>query len=172
MAFLVRVMQWLEMWKESRLKKKKKKVTLQLKAMERQILKRDARERREIARVFNNRYCMAERYDRSSNNPIPGYGDGGFLFNQMLEGYRWMCPTCNAIHPPVENSFTHGLIYPSCCSHPKGGRIETLDSEIGNLKRPIGWCGPDGLYLKMRRNQVEPSVDHEEWNHVSHGPTK
>lgn len=116
------------------------------------LLKRDADERAEIARVFNDRYCTAERYDKSSNADVPG--DTGYYGLATKVGFRWMCPTCNQIHAPLRFSFFVGLIYPTCCEHHEGSRNDSL-GKLGTLKRPLGMCGPKGLYIKLLRANLE-----------------
>lgn len=155
-----------------RMKYRQRQIT-RLRIAEQALLERDRSERENIARVFNMRYCTAERYDRSSNKYVPNDWDskpGVFGFSRDLkEGYRWMCPNCNVIHSPLRNTLTKGLIYPKCCTFREDARH--LDyPDVGILKRPIGWCGHDGLYLKMLRADVEPSSDNEQWSFVSNGP--
>lgn len=129
---------------------------LRLRAEEQKIVDRDRAERAAIALAFNRRYSVAARYDTSSNESVPG--DPGAFGLHVKQGYRWMCPTCNALHAPLRNSVFVGLIYPSCCKLPEGSRH--LDTPtVFNLFRPIGWCGPSGLYLRLTRAGMEVSHD-------------
>lgn len=113
---------------------------------EQKILRRDAEEKRKIAAAFNDRYCMATVYEKDEPKRDSDKYDGfGIL---VKRGYRWMCPECNMIHAPLRYCGLGGLIYPRCCSSHEGRRADEL-GKTGNLQRPLGWCGPDGLYRKM-----------------------
>ncbi len=117
----------------------------------------DRKERQAIARAFNDRYALAERFDLSSDEPVPG--EWADTAHSTPQGNRWMCPTCNQIHAPYEFSAFSGLYYPSCCEYPKGPRDDRL-GPTSELKRPLGWYGPEGLALKFRRANLEPRRPH------------
>jgi len=116
------------------------------------LLKRDARERAMIAEVFNDRYCIAERYDKTTEELVPGHP--GIFGIPVKQGNRWMCPTCNQIHAPVSHDSLVGLRYPACCEHRAEYKYDKLN-KLGTLKRPLGFCGPGGLYRKMLKLGIE-----------------
>jgi hypothetical protein len=70
---------------------------------------KDAHERSEIARLFNDRYTYVKPHKRGDNSVF---------------SHAWMCPSCNSIHYPVELSVFSGLQYPACCSHSIGHRLD------------------------------------------------
>lgn len=80
----------------------------------------DRAEREAIAKAFNDRYCYRHPYAKDSEF---------FSHSFCRNGYRWMCPECNAIHAPIDHSCLSGLHYPSCCSTGAGHRL--------NLSQPI-----------------------------------
>lgn len=135
MAFLEKFRAW-----------RKRRYHKRLLTAEQKILKRDKKECARIARAFNLRYVLAARFDTSSNAEVPG--DRGEFGLPVYEGNRWMCPSCNRIHAPVRHSFWVGMIYPTCCEYEEGIRHDDL-GKLGCLKRPLGWCGMNGLYRKM-----------------------
>ena len=81
--------------------------------------RRDATERVDIARAFNDRYCYRVLYDPKAVR-MTGTAMCGLL---PLGGYRWMCPNCNRIHAPTECSVCSGLQYPACCQFGAGNRL-------------------------------------------------
>lgn len=129
-----------------------------LRRLEARMWSRDRKERQAIARAFNDRYAIAERYDLSSDKSVPGQWNGTPYAHP--QGNRWMCPTCNRLHAPVEfNPFT-GLHYPTCCEHQAGPcRAEQLGPAC-DLKRPLGWHGPNALALKFRQVGLEVHTPH------------
>jgi hypothetical protein len=72
--------------------------------------RKDAANRSAIARAFNDRYCYRNTY-----KPIAA--------KSLHFGRAWMCPECNAIHEPYENSVWTGLQYPACCTTFAGDRL-------------------------------------------------
>lgn len=121
------------------------------------IMRRDAKEKAALARLFNNRYMHAERFDKSSNEAVPG--SPGACGIPVRQGNRWMCPSCNAIHAPEINSVFSGLIYPACCEFPRSHRWDKMD-KIGSLYRPLGMYGPDGLWIRLKRAGLEKLSTH------------
>lgn len=71
----------------------------------REVRKRnvEAREKRAVAKAFNDRYCYRHHY--------------------VTGGYCWMCPECNKLHANKDYSALSGLQYPACCSYADGHRI-------------------------------------------------
>lgn len=134
--------QWLANRKQEREDRTMRSLILQ----EQKILRKDAEEKRKIAAAFNDRYCMATVYVKDEPKRDTDKEDGFDPF--VKRGYRWMCPECNVIHAPLRYCGLGGLIYPRCCSSHEGRRADEL-GKTGNLKRPLGWCGPQGLYRKM-----------------------
>lgn len=125
-----------------------------IRAEEQRIVDRDLRERAAIAAAFNQRYVGGARYDVSSDAAVPG--DLGNFGMVMKVGHRWMCPNCNAVHPALRFSMWVGTIFPACCKHPEGSRNNDLRSGF-NLKRPLGYCGPGGLYKRLLDAGLEPN---------------
>lgn len=122
-----------------------------LRRLEAKMWKRDIRERAAIAACFNERYVVATLYDPESKMILPG--GTGWFGREVTDGYRWMCPNCNKIHAPVRmDSFT-GPVYPPCCHFDGRWRYDTLGKK-GQLKRPIGWSGPNGLYIRFLRTNI------------------
>lgn len=138
----------LQRFKEWR--KERKIAALQIKATK--LRNADAQERREIAQRFNERYVSATPYDKESTGKLPG--ETGAWGRPVSDGYRWMCPNCNKIHAGLRNSLWVGIIYPKCCTFPEGERFTTLGPR-GDLLRPLGFCGPKGLYVKALQLGVE-----------------
>jgi len=62
----------------------------------------DDDEKARIAKLFNDRYCFRKRYVKTNNKIIEGsyYGSP-----PIRDGFRWMCPECNAIHEPTSCCF-------------------------------------------------------------------
>lgn len=79
----------------------------------------DLQERKTIAQVFNNRYTYRMEYVPNMER-LPGSGMYGMT---PRGGYAWMCPECNKIYHPVENSVFSGMQYPACCHTPMGNRL-------------------------------------------------
>lgn len=79
----------------------------------------DEREKRLIAKQFNDRYTYRHPF-----LPGAGYLTGTYYgFVPYSAGHAWMCPECNCIYAPTEGSFWTGLQYPACCKTPAGHRI-------------------------------------------------
>ncbi len=79
---------------------------------------KDKAERELIAQVFNDRYTYRRVYVEGK-----GWLGGSFYGCPHQAGYAWMCPECNQIHHPMEDSVFTGLQYPKCCSTPAGDRL-------------------------------------------------
>ena len=96
----------------------------------------DELERVKIAAAFNHLYCYGDYYDKTDNRPYDGPNDGVGLFGiHARRGNAWMCPACNKIHLSIGVSSFNGLIWPACCEHPEGPRLDDL-IESAFLKRP------------------------------------
>lgn len=81
--------------------------------------RRDASERRAIAKLWNDRYCYRVQHEEKAER-LTGTAVFGLL---PKGGNRWMCPDCNRIHAPTECSVWSGLQYPACCTTPEGHRL-------------------------------------------------
>lgn len=79
----------------------------------------DKAERASIAQAFNDRYTFRKEWVEGLPK-LPGT----HLGLAPRSGYAWMCPDCNKIHHPLENSFMSGLQYPACCSMFEGHRLQ------------------------------------------------
>ena len=115
---------------------------------EKRLIEQDRKEKRLIARVFNERYCIADRHDRTDDSYVDG--DLGFFGLRPKKGNRWMCPSCNRIHAPIRNSLWTGLQYPACCEFEEGSRHDDL-SKNSCLKRPFGFYGTEGMSFKLEK---------------------
>jgi hypothetical protein len=89
-------------------------------AVERRKERELAAERKKVAAAFNNIYTYRYRYDKSSNERLPGTGMYGFTAES---GYAWMCPKCNKIHLASGCTGMTGVQYPACCDHREGHRL-------------------------------------------------
>lgn len=78
-----------------------------------------ANEKAMIARTFNDLYTYRVPY-RKTTDRLPG----SFYGMPHSTGYAWMCPSCNTIHHPYEDSVFSGLQYPACCTHGDGHRLD------------------------------------------------
>ncbi len=78
----------------------------------------DAAEKKAIAAAFNDRYTYRNVYVKGA--PMLG---GTFYGMPHESGYAWMCPECNKIHHPMQDSVWSGLQYPACCSNLEGHRL-------------------------------------------------
>ena len=80
----------------------------------------DRRQKRLIAKRFNNRYTYRKEWIEGTAR-ISGTSFGGPL---PRGGYAWMCPDCNKIHQPRSSSVMSGLQYPACCTTSEGHRLD------------------------------------------------
>lgn len=78
----------------------------------------DLEERKTIADSFNNRYTYRLEYVKG----MPELS-GTHMHFPPRGGFAWMCPSCNKIHRPYENSVFSGLQYPACCKYFAGHRL-------------------------------------------------
>lgn len=116
----------------------------------------DLKERQAIARAFNNRYVLGDRYFKEDVDEFDGPDDGWGTFGmRVARGNAWMCPTCNTIHRPIKMTTFGGLYYPRCCDLPAGSRHDNLPSKA-SLKRPIGESGHNGIYYRKLRAGLDP----------------
>jgi hypothetical protein len=144
------IKQWPQQFKEWRTSRERLELLLE----EVKILERDRKERAHIAHVFNYRYATGTVYDKTrKGEKMPG--DKGDWDRELPMGFKWMCPDCNQLHDPLRFSHFTGIIYPACCETREGSRNDDL-GDGANLKRPIGWCGPDGLFRKMLSAGMKP----------------
>ena len=81
--------------------------------------KRLARNKRAIAKAFNNLYTYRFIYDETK--PLL---KRNFFSDSISGGNAWMCPDCNHVHFPFEYCGIVGIQYPKCCKTPKGPRLE------------------------------------------------
>jgi len=77
------------------------------------------KEKAELARRFNDLYCFDKQYVENQER-LTGTAIFGIL---PKGGNRWMCPTCNKIHAPLNCSVWSGLQYPQCCGFCEGHRL-------------------------------------------------
>lgn len=88
---------------------------------------RDAKERKLIAKAFNDRYTYLHRYKVNADkyediaDRLPGTGVCGVTARR---GNAWMCPDCNTVHMAFECSVFDGIHFPACCRYPEGNRLD------------------------------------------------
>jgi hypothetical protein len=80
--------------------------------------RKDAKARAAIAAAFNARYTYRHEWVKGLPE-LPGT----HMHFPPRGGFAWMCPDCNKIHHPYENSVFSGLQYPACCGHFRGHRL-------------------------------------------------
>lgn len=78
-----------------------------------------AQEKIDLAKAFNDLYTYRQQFVKG----MP-YLTGTYYGVPHRSGYAWMCPECNSIHHPYEESVWDGLHYPACCSTPAGNRLD------------------------------------------------
>jgi len=75
-------------------------------------------EKADLAQAFNDLYTYRQQYIKGM--PVL---PGTYYGVPHRAGYAWMCPECNLVHHPYEDSMWTGLQYPACCSAPAGSRL-------------------------------------------------
>ena len=86
--------------------------------------RRDRSECKHVAKVFNARYAYNHQYV-NTDGWLPHTGAGSETStSSCMDGFRWMCPSCNKIHKGLSWSVFSGIQYPACCDHADGHRID------------------------------------------------
>jgi hypothetical protein len=85
------------------------------------IEKKEAAQKKKIAKIFNDRYTYNKEY-LGKGEWMPSEGNSFYGFG-VKKDYAWMCPDCNKIHRPTGCTVFTGLQYPACCSYYQGDRL-------------------------------------------------
>lgn len=101
-------------------------------AGEKKAAKKDAEEKRKIAKLFNDRFTYCNPYVEVG--PPMREGKVPEWREDACRRQAWMCHECCKIHHPVEYSCFTGLIYPACCSSIEGDRF-LIHSETIRIPR-------------------------------------
>lgn len=88
---------------------------------EKRRIAKEAAERANVARVFNDLFTYRIRWDTSTDERIEKGTAMWDIFPK--KGFAWMCPECNKVHLADECSVMSGLQFPGCCSTGAGHRL-------------------------------------------------
>lgn len=89
-------------------------------ALEKHKANKLRKQRKSLAKRFNDMYTYRFRYNETDRGRLDGTGMYGYT---PEKGYAWMCPDCNKIHEAESCSVFSGLQFPACCSTPNGHRL-------------------------------------------------